>query len=453
MTDVPDFDLSDLGLPELETIELSEDGVARAFVDRHAGELLFDHEADRWFQWQGDHWAADDTELAFEFCRLMARRASQLPNDKIVAAARRASFASGVERFARSDRAMAVTSSRWDQDPWLLGCPGVTIDLRDGTSRPPDPDDGVTKRASVAPEVGPATKWHQFLMEVTRGDEDVIRFLQLWCGYCLTGSTREQVLLFIFGPGGNGKSVLVNILQRLLGDYNKTAPMETFTASRGDRHPTELAMLAGARFVAANETEEGRSWAESKIKALTGGDPIAARFMRGNFFTFKPVFKLLISGNHQPSLRNVDPAIRRRFLILPFTWQPSRIDPDLEDSLWDEAPQILHWAIQGALEWAEEGLPRPEVIREATDDYFSDQDTFGQWLAERCDLENFGDFERAADLFESWAAFAKAAGEREGTAKKVGGRLRRLGLESTGKYIDGRKTKVWMGIRLKGVSQ
>jgi len=449
MSDVLAFHNSSLGLPKPDDIELTEDGVARAFVEHHDGLLLFDHDAGRWYEWKGDHWAADDTQLVFEFCRHMARQASDLPGDKVVATARKASFVAGVERFARGDRAMAVTADHWDQDPWLLGCPDATVDLSDGSIKIPHGDDGITKRTAVAPEPGAAPRWHRFLMDVTRGDEDVIRFLQLWCGYCLTGSTREHVLLFIFGPGGNGKSVFVNLLQRLLGDYAKTAPMDSFTATRNDKHPTDLAFIAGARFVAANETEEGRSWAEARIKALTGGDPIAARLMRENFYSYTPAFKLLISGNHQPLLRNVDPAVRRRFLILPFTWQPERVDRELENKLWEEAPQILHWAIQGALEWVEEGLPRPDAIRRATEDYFADQDTFGQWVAEHCNLENYGDFERFSDLFESWTGFLQSAGEREETKKKFTVRLRRLGLKNTTKRTATGTAKVWMGVRLE----
>jgi len=126
----------------------------------------------------------------------------------------------------------------------------------------------------------------------------------------LTGITAEHMLMFVHGSGANGKSTFVNALQHVFGDYAVVAPAETFAASHHDRHPTEVAMLRGARLVVASETEEGRAWAEARVKALTGGDPITARFMRKDFFTFIPTFKLLIVGNHRPVLRNVDQAIR-----------------------------------------------------------------------------------------------------------------------------------------------
>ena len=146
----------------------------------------------------------------------------------------------------------------------------------------------------------------------------MMRFLQQIVGYCLTGDTREHALFFIYGPGGNGKSVFLNTVSAIIGDYATTAAMDTFVASKSDRHPTDLAGLRGARLVAASETEEGRAWAEAKIKAITGGDPISARFMRQDFFTYRPQFKLVIVGNHKPVLKNVDDAAERRFNIIPF---------------------------------------------------------------------------------------------------------------------------------------
>jgi putative DNA primase/helicase len=124
------------------------------------------------------------------------------------------------------------------------------------------------------------------------------------------------------------------------GDYHRTAPIETFTDSKNERHPTDLAGLRGARLVTAVETEEGRRWAESKIKALTGGDKVAARFMRQDFFEFAPQFKLLIAGNHKPGLRSVDEAIRRRLHLIPFavTIPPSERDAELPGKLAGELP-------------------------------------------------------------------------------------------------------------------
>jgi phage/plasmid primase, P4 family, C-terminal domain len=290
-------------------IEVTEDGVARAFTEKYGGTLRFDHDAGRWYHWQEDHWQADTTSRAFEYCRRLARLASEGAKHSLLSTARKASFAGGVERLARADPAHAVTQEAWDRDPWLVACPGETVDLRTGRSAVPRPEDGITRRVAVAPaaqETCPT--WWQFLEDATGADSSVMRFLQQWAGYSLTGITREHTLVFLYGDGGNGKSVFINTLTGLLGDYAATAGMETFTASKSDRHPTDLAMLAGARLVAASETEEGRAWAESRIKQMTGGDRITARFMRRDFFTYTPQFKLTLVGNHRPALANVKPV-------------------------------------------------------------------------------------------------------------------------------------------------
>ena len=216
----------------------------------------------------------------------------------------------------------------------LLGTPKGTVDLISGRLHPSSQDEGITKLAAVAPaETADCPIWRSFLNDSTGGDAEMICFLQQWCGYCLTGDVSEHAFVFLYGGGGNGKSVFLNTVSRILGAYHATAPMETFTASSGERHPTDLAMLRGARLVAASETEEGRAWAEAKIKSMTGGDPVTARFMRQDYFTYRPQFKLTIVGNHKPRLKNIDDAMRRRVNIVPFIRKPVKPDPCLEEKL------------------------------------------------------------------------------------------------------------------------
>jgi putative DNA primase/helicase len=223
------------------------------------------------------------------------------------------------------------------------------------------------------PPGGDCPRWLQFLDEITAGDTELQAYLRRVAGYCLTGITTEHVLFFCYGTGANGKSVFVNTLAGIWGDYAVVAPMETFTASKTDHHPTDLAMLRGARLVIAHETEAGRRWAESKIKTLTGGDRVAARFMRQDFFEFVRQFKLLIAGNHKPGLRGVDEAIRRRLHLIPFnvTIPESQRDPQLFDKLKPEWGGILQWAVDGCLEWQRTGLAPPAAVRKAIADYLA----------------------------------------------------------------------------------
>lgn len=429
---------------------LTQDAVAEAFTREHAGALLFDHQAGAWYRWDAGRWRRDETRLAFHFARRVSRTAARLADSaKVKATLTSSAFASGVERFAQADPRFAVTSEVWDRDAFLLGTPKGTVDLRTGRLHTADPGKRLTKAAAVSP-AGKATckRWLAFLDDATGGDAELVRFLQVVAGYCLTGDTREHALFFVYGPGGNGKSVFLNTLAGILGDYAKTAAMDAFTASRAERHTTDLAMLRGARLVTCSETEEGRAWAEAKIKQLTGGDPITARFMRQDNFTFTPEFKLLIVGNHRPILRNVDDAARRRFNVIPFTRRPETPDRELEAKLRPEWPAILRWAIEGCLAWQREGLVRPEVVTKTTAGYFDEQDTFGAWLEECCET-GARRWCATASLFASWSKYAKDSGEHPGTKKAFSGALAKRGFQPERKWVDGSAVRLFAGIALK----
>jgi putative DNA primase/helicase len=429
---------------------VTQDAVARVFARRFEGYLRFCHHTGAWFVWTGTHWKRDHTALAFDFCRALGREFTSASNKTEMKEVRKVSFAGGVEKFAKTDRAIAVTSELWDRDPFLLGTPGGTVELRTGLLRQADQADGITKITAVAPsESADCPLWLTFLDETFGKDKSMIRFIQQWCGYCLTGDTSEHALVFGFGNGGNGKGTWLNTVVGIMGDYAVVSPMETFTASKWDRHPTELAMLRGARLVTASETEEGRAWAESRIKQITGGDPITARFMHKDFFTYTPAFKLTPIGNHKPKLHTVDDAIRRRFNLVPFDRKPKVPDLQLMDKLKAERPGILRWMIEGCLDWQRHGLVRPEPVRQATESYFAEQDLMGLWLDEMCDVDlgNRRKFETSAQLFASWTYFAQKAGEAPGTQTTFGTELTRRGFEQ-GKVEDG-KVRVFRGLSLK----
>jgi putative DNA primase/helicase len=304
---------------------VTEDSVALAFTLQRAGELRYCHHAGRWFEWTGNVWRMNETGVVLQRIRELTRSTSAGATEKVQTSVNKVSFASGAERFCKSDPKFAVTSAHWDKDPMLLGTPGGTVDLRTGELRPSNQADGITKSTAVAPSPKAICPlWLRFLKEASGNDNEMVLFLQRWFGYALTGDTSEHQFVFVHGSGGNGKSVWLNTVAGIIGEYHRVAPIDTFTESGSERHPTDLAALRGARLVSATETEEGRAWAESKIKQMTGGDTIAARFMRQDFFEYRPQFKLTIVGNHKPRLRNVDDAIRRRINIVPFEHKPNR---------------------------------------------------------------------------------------------------------------------------------
>jgi putative DNA primase/helicase len=399
---------------------VTEDNGALAFADRYRDRLKYCHSTGAWFEWDGNTWRRNETRLALQFARELVRTLACTEKARVRYVASRLSFAHGVERFAQADPIFAVTADYWDRDPWLLGTPGGIVNLHTGHVRSGDPADGITRRAAVAPaDTAQCPLWLRFLAEATGADAPLIRFLRQWCGYCLTGITREHALVFVYGPGGNGKSVFLNVLAGILADYASAATIETFTASKYDRHLTEIAALRGVRAVTASETEKGRFWAETRVKQLTGGDRMRARFMRQDEFEFTPVLKLIVVGNHMPALHNVDEAMRRRFNVVPFTRTPARPDDQLETKLKTEWPGILRWMIDGCLDWQASGLVRPVSVAAATEDYFAAQDVLAHWLDEVCDAEP-GNTRKSApvgDLFRSWSAFAQQSGEEPGTRK------------------------------------
>lgn len=293
----------------------------------------------------------------------------------------------------------------------------MTVELRTGVIRTARPEDYATKCTGAEPD-GDCPLWRKFLAEITNSDTDLQSYLQRMAGYCLTGLTIEHVLFFCYGTGANGKSVFINTLAGVWGDYAVTAPMETFVASHNERHPTDLASLRGARLVVAQETEQGRRWAESKIKALTGGDRISARFMRQDFFEFVPQFKLLIAGNHKPGLRGVDEAIRRRFHLIPFqvTIPEAKRDLRLFEKLKGEWGGILQWAVDGCLEWQRIGLAPPAAVRQATEAYLAAEDALANWLDECCEKSVLAQAE-LRDLYNSWAKWCERSGEQPSTQR------------------------------------
>jgi putative DNA primase/helicase len=272
------------GEPERRAPIFSDESLALIFADQYAGRLRYVAAWSRWMIWDGKCWAEDSTLHAFDLARSICRTAASKCNKgKAATTLASAKTVAAVERLAKADRKLAATVGQWDADPWLLNTPDGTVDLRTGKLRSPQVSDYITQCTTVAPSGG-CPLWLKFLTRITDGDRALQDYIQRILGYALTGMTIEHALFFLYGTGANGKSVLMSTVAGILGSYHQTAPIEAFTASNTDRHPTELAGLRAARLVTATETEEGRRWAESKIKMLTGGDKIAARFMRQDFF-------------------------------------------------------------------------------------------------------------------------------------------------------------------------
>ncbi len=423
----------------------NEDEIGLVFSEKNKDLLRYVAQWSKWYEWNGRIWEQDQKLAVFNkvrtLCRELASREKKT-RDRILST----STVSAIERLVRSDPVHAALPDQWDADDNLLNTPYGLVDLSNGEILPHDPDKYCTKITTAGPS-GNCPTWDRFLNDVTGGDTELIKFIQRVIGYACTGSTKEHALFFFYGTGGNGKGTLLNTITRILNDYAVTAPMDVFTESRHDRHPTELAALLGARLAVAQETDEGRKWAEAKLKTLTGGDPITARFMRQDFFTFIPKFTLIIAGNHKPSIQTVDEAMRRRLHLVPFnvTIPKDKRDPDLPEKLYQESSGIMRWMIDGVIQYNEIGLNPPKSVIDATESYFEDEDSLQQWISDKCEIGNKC-WENPTALFNSWRAYATDANLRCGDNKGFKSKLEAAGYRHA---RTGQRGRHFEGIKLK----
>ena len=398
-----------------------------------------------WLHFTQSNWLLDRTDLIkHEALRQVALQVGQ--SDQRSSALSHA-FVDGAIKLAKSRPELATTADAWDRNSFLVGAQNGTIDLRTGEFRQARADDMISRRLGVDPaDTEEAPHFFSFLDFAFDGDASAIAFLQRWFGYCLTAEMSEQKLVYLFGPGGNGKGVLIRSVLRVLGEYGRIAPESTLTA-RGHTHPSDIAFLEGLRFVAVTETEVGSRFREGVINSVTGMDPLTPRHLNRDFFTFIPQCKITISGNTVPSLAAVNDAARRRFLILPMTRKPEKPDPELEIKLQSELPGILRWMINGCIAWQNNRLGSCDAIDAMTRNYFEQQDIFASWLETSANLDPAG-FTPVKDLYESWRSFLAEIGEDHEHMRTFGNRLTNAGFKSHVRKIDNKSHRGRKGIVL-----
>lgn len=349
--------------------------------------------------------------------------------------------------MAKSEPGMTVSVNDFDADHMLFGvCNGV-LDLHTGQLLKVAPEVLVSKRANVAfdPDAE-CPRWEEFLQEV-QPDAGVRAFLRRFVGYCLTGHVDEQVFAFLYGLGRNGKSVFVELLAYLLGDYAHKIPAEMLMQhQRNPQGPSpDIVALKSRRFIFATETEDGARLAAARVKELTGGDTLTGRVPYGkDFVTFRPTHKLMIVGNHKPEIGDNSFGMWRRVLLAPFetTIPANQCDPRLLEKLKAEGPGILNWALAGLRQWRKGGLQLPRRIRAATDAYREENDIIGEWLRDNC-VTGGGHSARKDVLYGDYEAWAKANGFHPMTQKRL---TRRLG-ERGYQLAPDRRTVLGVGIR------
>jgi putative DNA primase/helicase len=424
--------------------------------------LRYDHKRGSWLLWDGVRWKPDaDGEvdrIALEAARLRLQSAIGIEDKD--RRAKSVSWALGSENSPRRRAALDSAKSLppiadagkcWDSDPWLLGVPNGIVDLRTGELIEPKPEHRITMQAGspYQPE-SDCPRWKRFLEEIFQGDRGLIDFVHRAVGYSLTGSAREQCLFICFGTGANGKTTFLNILRLVLGDYAANTPFQTFEDIRTQTASNDVAALMGKRLVTSSETRERTRLNEARVKALTGGDPVTARFLYGEYFTFTPRFKLWLAVNHKPRISDDSEGFWRRVRLIPFQAQfiGDQADPDLLDTLKAETSGVLGWAVQGCLLWQELGLKVPECVVEATREYREEQDVIGQFIEECCVISENAQA-RAGELWTTFKEWTSENGFHQGTSTAFGRKLSERGFR---KSRDG-KGFIYQGIGVKSDSE
>jgi putative DNA primase/helicase len=443
---------------------LTDDGNALRLVDDWQAYARYVPERGQWLTWDAWRWKWDHAGRIQEAARTVARhRLSEASSNGELAWAHKSHGHSRIRAMislAATDQRVVAGVDSLDAEPYDLNTPAGIVDLRTGALRRPDPDRLHTRGTLVAPaesyDPHSAPHWERFLADTFAGQPDVATYLQRVLGQAIIGTVLEQILPFAYGSGANGKTTAMGVVQRLVGigesGYSINVGADLLLAQAHAPHPTEIAQLAGQRLVVTSEVEDGQRFAEAKVKMLTGRDVISGRFMRQDFFSFRPTHTLFLLANHQPQVKTGGDAFFRRMALIPFlhTVPVEARDPELEDRLvHDEGPQILRWLISGAVDYLRHGLAVPEGVRAATAAYAADQDTVGRFVEQCCDLGPPGQQTYAMPsaklrgAYEKWCA---DGGEQPVSAKALTQSVvSRFGVQQ----IHNRRWRGLDGIRLK----
>jgi putative DNA primase/helicase len=423
----------------------TDTGYANLLRERYGDRLRFEHNRKRWLIYDGTAaWQTDVkgqvANMVVDCAHLIRDAALALPEEtrrRYTSAATKLENTSRItatlERAATLP-ALAVQTAELDLHPDLLACSNGVVELRSGQLRKGDPAELITLTTGIPYDPGAeCPRWHRFLQETFAGDAELIDYVQQVVGYSLTGLTREQILLLCYGKGANGKTTFFAALHGVLGDYGYQAPESTFEARSafgGTANTNDLAALVGRRLVTVSETAQRGRLNEARVKQMTGGDPISARFLYGEFFTYMPQFQVWLATNYKPPLTGTDLAVWRRVKLIPFTQSfLGREERDLGQKLADESPGILAWAVRGAVDYYREGrLVHPQAVARATQEYRGECDLFPRFVAE-CVERQPGCNTAARMVYDRYLSWVAEEGGDVMAASDVGKRLAELGFQ------------------------
>lgn len=434
-------------------------GNARRFVRQHSQFVRYCVERKKWFVYDGKRWKLDAKMEVMNRAKYTARSIaieaannsiSDKESDLLLKHAQKTKQAKGIKdmlSMAESEPEITIQDREFDNDKWLLNVSNGTIDLRTGQLRPHEREDYITKLIDAHYDpTAQCPNWLKFLNRIMDDNQNLISFLCRAIGYSLTGEVNERAIFVLFGNGANGKSVFSEIFLSLLGEYATVAPVSAVMKKQNNANTNDLAKLRGARFVSVNETDEGGRIDESAIKAISGNDKVTARFLYGEYFDFKPEFKLWLRTNHKPTVRGTDEGIWDRLKLIPFAVRIPKEERNsqLTKELQNELSGILAWAVRGCLEWQRDGLGVPYEVEQATNEYRKEQDIFSLFISQCCVLGE-RKWVSTASFRKEYEKFCTENGEQPHLAGNAfAERLRALGC----KPKTARQGRGWSGIGL-----
>ena len=432
-------------------------GNGTRFAGLHGQDLRYCYPLRQWFVWNGQRWVEDHggeihrraKDTARSIYREASRTKGREERKQVAKWAMTSESMTRIEAMVKATKSepdIPISPRKFDTDPRLLNVANGTLDLRTFELREHRREDLITKFIPI--DYDPKAKcpqWLTFLNRTMRGNQDLIGYLQRIVGYCLTGETSEQCFFIFYGEGANGKSVLLNVIRTLLSVYAEQAPAISFMVRQSDSATNDLAKFRGSRLVTIAETEHGHRLAEGLIKQVTGQDPVTARPMYKEFFTYIPTFKVVLATNHRPNILGTDHAIWRRVRLIPFevTIPPEEQDHDLTSKLLEELEGILAWAVEGCRQLRERGLNDPQEVIAATEEYRRTEDHLSDFIDECCVVQPEGEV-TAASLFAAYKKWCAHQGEEGTSQKRLGEALTRAGYErrKMGTYR-------WVGLSLR----
>lgn len=439
-------------------------GNAKRFVRQHGDYLRYSFGLGSWLVFDGQRWKRDGQRLVMELAKATALEICKDALGCKDDAGRRLLMGHGLASesasrlramvdLAKTDLRVIVEAKDLDAHPMLLNVANGTLDLSSGDLRQARPSDLLTKSTPIAfdPQAE-CPRWREFVREITDGDESLQRYLAQIAGYCLTGSTKEQAFFLMLGGGSNGKSVFLNVLRKLLGEYASTTDFNTFSQRRNGTIRDDLAKLKGHRLALCSEIEAGERLAEGVVKQVTGGDEISVRELYGKLFEYQPQYKILLATNHLPAIVGTGNGIWRRVQVVPFdvTFGEERQDPDLTDKLLAELPGILNWALAGCLSWQRRGrLDVPDRVWGANRDCREEMDSVHAFVNGEC-ARQAGARIGASALYDGYALWCHHSGREPVSKKLFGTRLTEAGFAP---HKNGQGNIDRMGLRLRTTAE